>query len=57
MEYRGYTIEVKQFRKGEREWSEDAVEYRVDELGIVDECEGEENVLEYASKDIDNKLN
>jgi hypothetical protein len=58
MEYRpskrrvhnGYTIVLTQI---ERDWSEDAWEYKVEGTAIKDECEGFDNAVMYAQQEID----
>ena len=48
--YKDYTIILTEIY---RDWSEDAWEYLVVGTSIRDECEGQEEALEYAKEEID----
>ena len=48
--YNNCTIVLTQI---DRDWSEDAWQYKVEHTKIIDECEGYDNAVMYAKKEID----
>ena len=49
--YKDFTIVLRQV---DRDWSEDAWEYKVIGTSIKDECEGYDKAVAYAKEEIDN---
>jgi len=47
--FNGYSIITEEIK---RDWSEDAYSYKVVGTDIYDECEGEDNAIDYAKKEI-----
>jgi hypothetical protein len=48
--YKEYKIILTQI---DRDWSEDAWQYKIGGTKIIDECEGYDNAIMYAKKEID----